>query len=238
MKSSFDSLSENYDSLWFFSNDYESWMDSKILSFLDLSEESRLVDLGGGTGIVTARLVEKSPVDHATCIEPSIEMLGQAKKYPFLICENLDAESFSNKKSGYTHILIKEAIHHINQRDRFWRKLKENNPGATVLVVTRPARPGFLLFDAAYKAFEQSQPSVDVLLEEASGSGFDAQVFVESWPVDMEKERWFEMMRSRFISDLFKFSDIEIENGISEINKTLRSDRVRFDDNLIFMSLN
>lgn len=235
---SFDRISQDYDSLWYFSAEYQAWMLKNILSNLLLSKDSIFADIGGGTGVVTTKLVELSGIAQATCVEPSPDMLEQARRHSNLICENMTAEEFAKTKSGFTHILIKETIHHVKSRVNFLRTLKEQNPTARTLIVTRPSRPGFLLFEKAYSEFRKNQPSLDTLLFEISSAGLHAEVKTLEWPVSLPKEQWFKMLRARFISDLFKFSNEEIETGIAEIDRDSLTEQIQFNDSLIFIIVN
>jgi SAM-dependent methyltransferase len=235
----FDKLSTAYDSLWFFSEKYQTWMENNIREALILQSDSVFADIGGGTGVVTARLALNARISRATCVEPSAEMLRQATKYPNLVLENSTAEMFAESKNGFNRILIKETIHHIKDRKYFWINLKKNNPNSRVLVVTRPCKPGFLLFEKAYKEFEKNQPSSTTLVEEIEGSGYKVTLSQKAWPVEMPKQKWYQMLESRFISDLFKLTDEEIRQGIQEIEKTHKdSNSITFNDNIIFISLN
>lgn len=237
--SAYDKLSSKFDALWLFSDEYKSWMERCVQEVLELNCDSLFADIGGGTGTLTSSVAMKAGIPKALCVEPSTEMLNQARKYPNLILKNLTAENFAKNSAGWNRILIKEAVHHINDRCTFWKDLRKGNPEARVLVVTRPCRPGFLLFQQAYQKFAQNQPSLEVLLNEVCSSGYKVNVMKKSWPVEMKKKDWYFMLQSRFISDLAYMTDEEIRNGILEIELNhSATEKIKFNDELIFILLN
>lgn len=232
----FDGIAKSYDDLWFFSDDYQNWMLNKILSYLMLGKNDLFADIGGGTGVVTEKLkksigLNKSPY----CVEPSAEMIAEAKKYKDLICVNQEAEQFVVDKLELDKVLIKESIHHVRDRVEFWNQLYAGSPNARVLVITRPQKPGFPLFEEAYRSFSRYQPSIELLEDEIKRAGLFCKVFKESWEVSLPKGNWFDMLRARFISDLFEFSDDEIEAGISELSCRFQEEDVSFSDELVFI---
>lgn len=236
MMKSFNDIASRYDNLWFFSEDYQDWMIDRIISHLDIKKTDKVFDLGGGTGRVVRRIAEIKSLEKApTCIEPSQEMLAKAEELSHIRCVRNTAESYVKEEKNLEKVLIKEAIHHFQNRREFWKDLAENSPHSQVLVVTRPRRPGFPLFEEALEKFAAGQPSAAVLTEEAESSGFHVSTFEESWDVSMPEEQWFNLLRSRFISDLFAFSDDEIDRGIKSIKKNLSQSTVTFADKIIFM---
>ena len=50
-KKHYDHLAEKYDSLWFYSENFVSFLCQNIINDLDLHPEDKFVDLGCGTGI-------------------------------------------------------------------------------------------------------------------------------------------------------------------------------------------
>lgn len=135
-------------------------------------------------------------------------------------------------------ILIKESIHHIQNRQSFWKKVCSSlTPNGRVLVVTRPSMPEFPLFKRAVMGFSESQPRLEVLLEELSGSGLKVTAIVEEFLVVIPKTRWYSMLRARFMSSLAHFTQSEIEQGIIEIDCRTAESELRFTDRLLFLEI-
>lgn len=233
---SFNSISEQYNDLWHFSTEYERWMDRNIIELLGLDSKSIFGDLGGGTGSVTNRLREACRMDVALCVDPALLMLKKEPINDHLIKLCQSAEDFAKEPEGeLTHILIKEAIHHFENRAQFWQNIKANQPQAKILVVTRPQRPGFVLFEACYERFALKQPDINTLIDEARQAGFNARWQACAWSVSMPKDRWYNMIRARFMSDLFAFTNEQIEQGIEEIDAKFSGEIIEFQDTILFM---
>jgi hypothetical protein len=84
-------------------------------------------------------------------------------------------------------------------------------------------------------AFSESQPELDILLGEIAASGLGAVTSREEYRVEIPKDRWYAMLRARFMSNLAGFTSDEIEKGILEIDDQLDGDQIRFIDHLLFV---
>jgi len=235
---SFDVVAEKFDQLWFFSASYQNWMLKNVCQLLSLEKTDRFADLGGGTGAFTAKVAAAAELDHpAACVEPSREMLSMANCIGGLHTYHSTAEEFASKRPrGINKALIKEAVHHIKDRKAFWSNLFADADMDKTVVVTRPKRPGFVLFEQAYEAFSESQPHLSELQGEIESVGLNAQVDMQSWKVELPKEEWFGLLRMRFNSALFTCSDRDIEEGILQIDDALDGSTILFEDTIIYLS--
>jgi|TARA_B100000214_G_scaffold162695_2_gene116642 ubiquinone/menaquinone biosynthesis C-methylase UbiE len=233
----FSGIARDYDDLWLLTSGYRDWMLTKTLGHLKMRRNSKFADLGGGTGIFAHLLKLGVPlVSDVICVDPSDAMLFNAGQYRGLqtYCES--AETFAQRQVQLDRILIKESIHHIRNRQSFWKKISSSlRPNGRVLVVTRPSLPEFPLFKRAMTAFSESQPELEILLDEISSSGLRAVTNAEQYHVQIPKERWYAMLRARFMSSLASFTPGEIEQGILEVDSQLDGDQVRFTDRLFFV---
>lgn len=233
----FSRISRDYDDLWLLTDGYRNWMLRKALGHLRMHPGSRFADLGAGTGIFAHLLKQCVPLESdAICVDPSDAMLLNAEQYGGLrtYCES--AEKFVQRQMQLDRILIKESIHHIGNRQSFWTKIRSSlMPDGRVLVVTRPSLPEFPLFKRGMTAFSESQPELDILLEEISASGLNTVTNTEAYYVEIPKERWYAMLRARFMSSLAGFTSGEIEQGILEVDGQLDGDQIRFTDRLFFV---
>ncbi len=97
MKEHFDRIAEDYEKLWFFSEEYNEWMKQHILSFLELKNNDRFVDIGGGTGRYTLELARAAKIcSEPICVEPS-SMADIAARNDSLIVYN---ETADNRESN------------------------------------------------------------------------------------------------------------------------------------------
>ena len=237
MTTAFTEVSRDYDDLWLLTRDYRGWMLKKLLNHLNMQADSRFADLGGGTGIFTHLLSQAVPLEsEAICVDPSGAMLLNAEQYSGIQTRCASAEAFIDSGVQLDRVLIKESIHHIRNRERFWKKMRSClRPNGRVLVVTRPSLPEFPLFSRAMTAFSESQPELDILLGEIAASGLGAVTSREEYRVEIPKDRWDAMLRARFMSNLAGFTSDEIEKGILEIDDQLDGDQIRFIDHLLFV---
>lgn len=165
-------------------------------------------------------------------------MLEKAFQYPELISLNMDAEQFSNSSLPFNKLLLKEMIHHVVDRAEFWQKVRSRMPeGGRALVVTRPRLCPFPLFDSACEKFSDGQPGSSLLQSEIEESGLKSALSCASWPIEVAKEDWFRLIRSRFTSNLFSYTDKEIEHGIEELRRRFSGREITFQDQLIFIEV-
>ena len=233
----FDSIADVFNRIWYFSDDYKTFVIHHIISDLTLSEEDILADIGGGTGTFTSALVNEAHLQKAYCIEPASAMCTEASKLSNITAICADAHAFISSKTPFTKMLLKEVIHHIGEREIFWKNVYYTLPSrGKLLIITRPQRVAFPFFDAAKEAFARNQPPHETIETELQKSEFYVTTQYRSHTFTLPKESWYEMLRHRFMSDLSVFSDEEIEEGIREIESRYEGETIDIIDNLIFIS--
>ncbi|MDD5051531.1 MAG: class I SAM-dependent methyltransferase [Sulfuricurvum sp.] len=233
----FDSIADVFNRIWYFSDNYKDFVLEHILHDLSLNSEDILVDIGGGTGTFTSRIMEKSLLQKAYCIEPSSPMCIEAAKLGNITALCLDAHAFLTTETPFNKLLLKEVIHHIDNRETFWHDIYNRLPiGGKLLIITRPQNIDFPFFQSAKTAFSKNQPPHEIFESELKNCGFFVETKYQNHTFTLPKESWYEMLRYRFMSDLCIFSDEEIEEGIQEIDNYYYEDILEIVDNLIFMS--
>lgn len=239
MDNHFDSIAEIFNQSWHFSDRYKNWMIDHVVNHLQLNPDDRLVDLGGGTGNYTVQFATKAQLIHKPyCVEPSGRMCDEARKIESLNVIHACANSFVEMGGlDYNKVLMKEMVHHIEQREQVWKYLKQRlQANGQILIVTRPRQTPIPLFTAAKKQFSINQPDHETLIKELETAGFNVQIESDTYAVKTPKERWFNMLRNRFMSDLSSFTDDEIEQGIEELQKTDPEDEhIILKDQVLFI---
>ncbi len=236
----YTSFAQDYDGAFSSDLNYCRWSANSIVNLLELKKDDFLVDLGGGTGFFSSLIHKKSGLDkRVLCVDTCEKMLEKADMYDnvFTMCDS--ASSFSGKDElKYDKIFIKEAVHHFENRiDIFSQIYGQLGCHGIICIVTRPQTPGFPLFKSALKSFEQSQPDYNVFITELEKAGFDVKVHKKAYPFKIKKNRWFELLKQKFMSNLAQFSDIEIDNGLKELEEYYHdSDFFFFDDILIYIT--
>jgi len=233
----FSKISNKYEKLWMFTKEYEKQMLSNILNRLGFSIDDRFVDIGGGNGKYTLNVARKAHLrNEPICVEPS-NLANIAKENTNLFVYKEDAISFAKRDKKYDKVLIKEAIHHIPNRTKFFKELKKRlSFNGKLLVVTRPQYPPLPFFKKQKEIFASGQPHYDEIIKELLAAGFKVEVTNDFFTFEMEKERWFNLQRERFMSDLSKLSDDEIEDGIKELSQKFQNkDKIEITDEIIYI---
>lgn len=232
----FDTIADIFNRIWYFSDDYKDFVISHICHDLALTHEDILADIGGGTGSFTSRLAQEAALTRAYCVEPSCAMCEEAAKLTDVTAICADAHTFLASHIPFTKMLFKEVIHHIRDREHFWKTVYTSLPhNGKILIITRPQNIAFPFFTAAKVEFGRNQPSQDMLEDELHLGGFSITTHLRSHTFTLSKEDWYTMLRHRFMSDLGVFTDNEIEEGIIEIDKKYPEEHLEIVDNLIFI---
>lgn len=232
----FDSIADEYEKLWTFSKEYESEMLKNIVDFLNFNHDDRFIDIGGGNGKYTLKIARKARLcNEPICVEPS-DMADIAKINESLVTYKEDAFRFLERCKQYDKVLIKEAIHHIEDRVEVFRKIySQISNNGKLLIVTRPKYPKMPFFKKYKDVFAEGQPYTSEIEKDLREAGFFVEVNIKHFKFDMHKERWFKLLRKRFMSDLSKLSDEEIESGIIELSKKHKEDTLKIQDDIIFL---
>lgn len=238
MNEHYDNIAINFDENWSFTNEYMEWMTDNIINYLKLKSNDIFVDIGAGTGLYTKKIDDKVLLDKPIFfVEPSADMtisIKDNKKYNIF---NETSDIFLDRNISFDKILFKEVIHHISNRNIMWNKLYQNmNEDGIFLIVTRPSNTKIPLFSKAKEKFKENQPDYNFFVDEAKKLGFSVNVNIKSFNFSISKERWYKMLKDRFMSDLTTFNDEEIKDGIMELEKLNTSNYVEIEDEIIFLT--
>jgi hypothetical protein len=216
-----------------------------------------LLDIGGGTGNFARALVRNNNV-RVTVVEPFLEEtksqdLPKSEKVLFA---KAPAEIFLSPTSDdwrqqpFHQILIKETIHHIDEKLRvdilkgIYNEIEPFSKDSTtpsILIITRPQiEIDYPLWGAARKVWKENQPSLEQLSSELEQAGFlDIKYTMEKYDSSISLERWQRMVRNRFWSTFANFTDEELEEGCEELANERRPDGdgvIHFEDRLLFIT--
>lgn len=122
MKEFFDSLSTSWD------EKEQSSLDERrnFLSFLDIKEGEKVLDLACGTGVITPLLLEKSKCQ-VTAIDLSPKMIEIAKKkyHDSPLMKFISADFYNFNEGKYDWIIVFNAYPHFLNREAFKEKVLE-----------------------------------------------------------------------------------------------------------------
>ena len=226
----YTNLAAHYDEYYRYSDDYINYFTNKIVEDLPIKDSETIVEMGSGTGIFAKEILKKSPSIQMICVDNNALMLNRNKDERIKqVCQ--DAVDFSRESIVYDRIYMKEFIHHVHSNDRLplfkdiYLQLKSDG---SILILIEPKRLNYPLFDEALRRFENRQPSRLEIINDLESAGFSTSFSVISYPINLEKQKYTEMVRNRYMSVLESFTDDELENGITSINNSHKDDAVEY----------
>lgn len=238
----YERLADHYDDNWAYDDRFIGWMSNQILDRLRLGPDDRVVDLGCGTGLFSAALARHA--GRVACVDPSAGMLRNLKLPPgadFVpvraSAEEIASGSVKLPFDTVDAILVKEAIHHIPERERVIGQLAESlaSGGGCLLVVMLPTTIQYPLFRRALDAFREQQPDPAGIKAAMEAAGLAATLDYDSYRLAVRKDRYLGMVRGRYMSLLSMFSDEELEAGIGEIDRGHPGEVLEFEDRFAFV---
>lgn len=235
----YTSLSKTYDDYLYYSADFVRCLSRKMVELLRLREDDAFVDLGGGTGMYTRDILEQVRLRRpALVVDPFEEMLAVAGRHPRVRCVTADALSFSERPGTYDKILMKEVVHHVDDKDRLFRNLFERlSPGGILLLVHVPLDIDYPLFAEALRRAAHWHTKPEDLVARLGRAGFSVTRDAVDYRHAIPKAKYFEMVRGRYMSLLSSFDDDEIETGLEEMAETYADEEVlRFTDHFDYLA--
>ena len=232
-------LAATYDENWAHSPAYLDWMTEAIRQQLHLIGTELVADIGCGTGLYARRLAASAGA--VVCAEPSAQMLAQVPSDDRLIPVAASAEDLATGRvrlphDGYDAILLKEVLHHVDDRAAVIEGLARLlRPGGRMLVVMLPAEISYPLFAAALRAFAERQPDPAEIAGDMRRAGLRAEITNLAYPLTFPTERYLRMVRNRYMSLLSAFDDEQLDGGVAEIRRAHPEDQITFTDTFAFV---
>jgi len=212
-----------------------------VLELLDAKAGERILDLGCGTGHLTAKIAETGA--HAVGVDRSPEMIGQAKeRYPSLRFEVMDAREIA--LDGFDAVFSNATLHWIKEPERVIVGIKKllrpggrfvaefggkGNTGELLKAVQRARAKLGLAGPAPHPWYYPSVAEYAGLLEQHGFEVTHASLFDRPTPLD-DGERglrnWLEMFGSAFFEGL---TDATRERLLLEIERESRPKLFRDD---------
>jgi len=228
-----------YDNLWSYSPEYIKFTTRKIIEHLHLNTTDTLVDIGCGTGIYSKEIIKHIQLQQPiTCVDPSADMLEKITSNNRLNPIEMDGVKFSQKTGIYNKILLKEAIHYIEEKfllfQNLWQRL---TPGGIFLLLLLPPTIEYPLFAKALELYEKKQPHYQELIDLLQKVGFVVDADIIEYSLELPKSQYFAMVENRYMFLLSEFNDAELAAGLKEMEDKYQDKSVlKFSDRMVFIA--
>lgn len=224
----YKSLAERYDDFLYYSPEFVRIITSEMIEKLDLRETDIFVELGCGTGIYLLDIIKQVSLrEKVIAVDPYPEMLKQIPRDANVRTVESDALSFSKRPATYDKILIKEAVHHISEREELFNCLFNRlRKGGILLLVHVPPKVEYPLFQKALDRCKEWHADPDELSEQLKNAGFCVERDFIRYTHTILKHKYFDMVRNCYMSALTSLDKREIEEGLMEMEKKYQNHEV------------
>jgi len=232
-------LAKDYDEFLYYSPTFVRKLTEKMIGKLQLSETDILADIGCGTGMYSLDILKQIPLRHEIIgVDPFPEMLAHISPEAPIARIAEDALTFSRRESIYNKVLIKETIHHVDQKDEFFRNLYRNLPkGGILLLVHVPPDVQYPLFEAALKRCLHWHADPDELVVLLQDAGFEVARDELDYQHEIPKDHYLKMVQGCYMSVLTSFSNDEMEDGVEEMKtRYAGTDTLTFIDHFDYLT--
>lgn len=232
-------LADDYDEFLYYSPEFVRTLTEKMIEHLELDEADRLADICCGTGIYSLDILDQIDLRHPIlAVDPYPEMLAAIPADANVEPIPATALEFSTQGRRYEKVLIKEGIHHVRDRQRFFENIRAHLPGSgRMLLVHVPPDVDYPLFTAALERCLAWHADPDELESQLVETGFT----VERDAVDIEHEiptaHYLRMVENCYMSVLTSFEPDELAQGIQEMRTRYRDvDALHFVDHFDYLT--
>ena len=196
--------------------------------------DNQLVDIGGGTAQISLLIQEKQGLTKPiVCVDPSQDMLDVAVLKGDVVGVCATAEEFLSSQPNYSLdiVLMVNCVHHFSDIGAVFSNLASFMPDKGVCIITVCDARTLPYFKAAKEKYiglegERLQELRQVL----EANGLQLEMVSDSTKVEMSKASWYNLLRSRHDSGLWRFSDEQLEKGIEELDAEYKDvDSFHFD---------
>ena len=238
IKNHYDKIADNSDEILDNSSEMVEFYSKKIVKYLALKPTDIFVDLGSGTGVYTKKIRDiVQLINPILCVDISAKMLEKIPDNLQFKPIVMDARLFVEQSKKYDKVLMQKMLHHIKDIKGLIENLFDRlNPGGKILTIGIPRNIEYPLFDAAFKRYQEFHPVGNQIRDIFTKAGFKLTRELIKYPVSIEKHKYLDLIRNRYISTLSSFSEGEIEEGIKELEqKYSQASHLNFNECFIFL---
>ena len=225
---------KNWDNkTWLSSSTYITSFNSFLLKKKKLNKNSRILDIGCGRGKILGHLSNKLKLKNKPL---GIDLENHKDRNKSFNFKKIDALTyFKISKKTFDLILIKQTIHlfKITKIKKLLKlcKSKLNQNGKIIIITLDPYYNEIPTFPLMAKQLKISLERDKKIIKLISRLYSTRTIKKFSFNVIVSKKKYLEMIKSRYISILLRFSSKEILEGISELNFKFKK-VIKFKDKL------
>ncbi|QGJ68678.1 Cyclopropane fatty-acyl-phospholipid synthase [Planctomycetales bacterium 10988] len=239
IKKHYGRLGEQYDKFLYYSPEFVRTLTSRMIEKLQLQPEDQLVDLGCGTGMYSLDMLKQVSLNKPIIgVDPFAEMLSNIEENAPIVQVKEDAMAYSERETQYDKILIKETVHHIEDRSKLFHNLYQQlTPGGILLLVHVPPRVHYPLFQAALDRAANWHADPDQLTIQLTEAGFTVERDAIDYSHTIPKQHYFNMVKNCYMSVLTSFEEDELEAGLAEMQVKYREkEQLAFVDHFDYLT--
>ena len=230
---------KNWDNkTWLSSKNYINSFNKFLITNLNINSKSKILDIGCGRGKILGSLSSKLRLKKKPLGIDIISHKDRDKRIKFRKINMINF--FKINKEKFDFILIKQTIHLINLSEikKILHQLKKKlNPGGKILIFTldtgKNEIPTFKIMKIKLnKSLERDKKILKLITKLFPGR--IKKKFI--YNVKIDKKKYLDMIKNRYISTLVSLSKKQIYSGIQEINQKYKN-TLKFKDKLICIIL-
>ena len=230
---------KNWDNkTWLSSKNYINSFNKFLITNLNINSKSKILDIGCGRGKILGSLSSKLRLKKKPLGIDIISHKDKDKRIKFRKINMINF--FKINKEKFDFILIKQTIHLINLSEikKILHRLKKKlNPGGKILIFIldtgKNEIPTFKTMKIKLnKSLERDKKILKLITKLFPGR--IKKKFI--YNVKIDKKKYLDMIKNRYISTLISLSKKQIYSGIQEINQKYKN-TLKFKDKLICIIL-
>ena len=230
---------KNWDNkTWLSSKNYISSFNKFLITNLNINSKSKILDIGCGRGKILGSLSSKLRLKKKPLGIDIISHKDKDKRIKFRKINMINF--FKINKEKFDFILIKQTIHLINLSEikKILHRLKKRlNPGGKILIFTldidKNEIPTFKTMKIKLNKSLERDKKILKLITKIFPDRIKKKFI---YNVKIDKKKYLDMIKNRYISTLISLSKKQIYSGIQEINQKYKN-TLKFKDKLICIIL-
>ena len=230
---------KNWDNkTWLSSKNYINSFNKFLIKNLNINSKAKILDIGCGRGKILGSLSSKLRLRKKPL---GIDIINHKDKDKRIKFQKINVIDFSKKnKEKFDFILIKQTIHLIRLSEIkkiLYRLKKKLNPKGKILIFTLDTSKNEIpTFKTMKNRLTKSLKRDKKILELISKIFPHRSQKRFIYSVKINKKKYLEMIKNRYISTLIPLSEKQLLRGIQEI-RTKYKDKLKFRDKLICIIL-